>query len=47
MGDIALEVGYAMAKHDHLRLGYDIADERIQYPKPLTKTWETPKSALA
>ena len=30
---VAYEVGYALAKEEHQRLGYPIADERIQYPK--------------
>lgn len=29
---IAYEVGYALAKEEHQRLGYPIGDERIQYP---------------
>lgn len=32
---IAYEVGYALAKEEHERLGYPIGDERIQYPAPL------------
>lgn len=31
--DAAYAVGYAMAKHDHEKLGYPPADERIQYPR--------------
>lgn len=30
---VAYEVGYALAKEEHQRLGYPIGDERIQYPK--------------
>ena len=32
---IAYEVGYALAKEEHQRLGYPIGDERIQYPRPV------------
>ena len=32
---IAYEVGYALCKAEHDRLGYPAADERIQYPKPI------------
>lgn len=32
---VAYEVGYALAKDEHGRLGYPVGDERIQYPKPL------------
>jgi hypothetical protein len=30
---IAYQVGYALAKDEHERLGYPIGDERIQYPR--------------
>lgn len=30
---VAYEVGYALAKEEHQRLGYPIGDERIQYPE--------------
>jgi len=31
--DIAWEVGYALCKAEHERLGYPVDDERIQYPR--------------
>lgn len=31
---VAYEVGYALAKEEHQRLGYPIADMRIKYPQP-------------
>lgn len=31
--DVAYEVGYALARADHERLGYQIGDERIRYPE--------------
>lgn len=31
--DVAFEVGYALAKAEHERLGWPIADERIAYPR--------------
>jgi hypothetical protein len=31
--DTAYEVGYALCKAEHDRLGWPIADERIQYPR--------------
>lgn len=31
--DVAYEVGYALAKAEHERLGYEPGDERIQYPQ--------------
>lgn len=30
----AYDVGYALAKADHNRLGYPLGDERIKYPDP-------------
>jgi len=30
--DIAYEVGYALCKDEHQRLGYSLGDERIKYP---------------
>ena len=30
--DIAYQVGYALAKEEHARLGYPVGDERIKYP---------------
>lgn len=33
--EAAYEIGYALAKEEHQRLGYPIGDERIQYPAPL------------
>jgi hypothetical protein len=32
---VAYEVGYALAKAEHERLGYPPGDERIVYPEPL------------
>lgn len=40
--DVAYEVGYALAKHEHAALGYPLGDERIQYPRRL----ESPQSKL-
>lgn len=31
--DVAWEVGYALCKAEHERLGYPPGDERIQYPR--------------
>lgn len=31
--DTAYQVAYAMASFEHNQLGYDLSDERIQYPK--------------
>lgn len=31
--DTAYQVAYAMASFEHGQLGYDLGDERIQYPK--------------
>lgn len=31
--DMAYEVGYALCRAEHERLGWPIADERIQYPR--------------
>lgn len=31
--DTAYEVGYALAKAEHERLGWPLGDERIQYPR--------------
>ena len=31
--EVAHEVAYALAKDEHERLGWPIADERIQYPR--------------
>lgn len=31
--DVAFEVGYALAKSEHERLGWTLDDERIQYPQ--------------
>jgi hypothetical protein len=31
--DVAYEVGYALAKEEHERLGYPIGDMRIIYPQ--------------
>jgi hypothetical protein len=33
--EIAYQVGYALAKEEHQRLGYPVGDERIQYPRPV------------
>lgn len=33
---VAYEVGYALAKEEHQRLGYPVGDERIQYPAPVS-----------
>lgn len=33
--EVAYQVGYALAKEEHHRLGYPIGDERIQYPRPV------------
>ena len=30
--EVAYEVGYALAKEEHQRLGYPPGDERIKYP---------------
>lgn len=38
--DVAYQVGYAVCKVEHDRLGWDIGDERIQYPRELTKFGE-------
>lgn len=32
---VAYEVGYALAKDEHQRLGYPLGDERIKYPTPV------------
>lgn len=32
--DMAYEVAYALAKHEHDQLGYPPGDERIKYPEP-------------
>lgn len=32
--DTAYQVGYALASFEHGQLGYDLGDERIQYPNP-------------
>lgn len=32
---VAYEVGYALAKDEHQRLGYPPGDERIKYPTPI------------
>lgn len=32
---VAYEVGYALCKAEHERLGWPVGDERIQYPQPL------------
>lgn len=31
--DMAYEVGYALAKHEHQELGWPLDDMRIQYPR--------------
>jgi hypothetical protein len=31
--EIAYEVGYALCKAEHERLGWPVADDRIQYPQ--------------
>ena len=31
--EVAFEVGYALCKAEHDRLGWPVADERIQYPR--------------
>lgn len=31
--DVAYEVGYALAKEEHERLGYPVGDMRIIYPR--------------
>jgi len=36
--DVAHEVGYALCKAEHDRLGWPIGDERIQYPRRGVKT---------
>lgn len=35
--DAAYQVGYALAKDEHQRLGYPVGDERIKYPALLTE----------
>lgn len=30
--DVAYQVGYALTKEEHQRLGYPVGDERIKYP---------------
>ncbi len=35
---IAYEVGYALAKAEHERLGWPLGDERIQYPRHPTES---------
>lgn len=32
-GDVAYQVGYALAKQEHEHLGYPVGDERIKYPE--------------
>ena len=32
---VAYEVAYALCRDEHQRLGYPLADERIQYPEPV------------
>lgn len=41
---IAYEVGYALAKDEHQRLGYPIGDERIKYPEPFVVHTPFPNS---
>ena len=33
--EVAQEVGYALCKAEHDRLGWSPSDERIQYPRPV------------
>lgn len=33
--DVAYQVGYALCKAEHDRLGWPIDDERIKYPAPI------------
>lgn len=35
--ETAFEVAYALCKQEHERLGYPLADERVQYP---LRSWE-------
>lgn len=37
--DVAWEVGYAMCKLDHERMGYPLDDPRIQYPRHPSETF--------
>ncbi|MQU85683.1 hypothetical protein [Sinorhizobium meliloti] len=32
--DIAYQVGYALCRDEHQRLGWPLGDERIKYPEP-------------
>lgn len=36
--DVAYDVGYALSRAEHERLGYPPGDERIQYPSPVRVT---------
>ena len=40
--DMAYEVGYALAKEEHERLGYPIGDMRIIYPEHPAGTMTAP-----
>lgn len=35
--EVAYEVAYALCKAEHERLGYELGDERIQYPKQIIR----------
>lgn len=43
---VAYQVGYALAKEEHQRLGYPVGDERIKYPAPISETPEGPPPVL-
>ena len=33
--DVAYDIGYAVCKQEHEKLGWPVGDERIQYPRAL------------
>lgn len=33
--EVAYDVGYALCKAEHERLGFEVGDERIVYPRPI------------
>jgi hypothetical protein len=39
---VAYEVGYALCKAEHERLGWPVADDRIQYPQPILRLDHNP-----
>lgn len=43
--DTAYQVAYALARADHIRLGYPIDDERIKYPKLPSEAASMPADA--